>query len=180
MKSSLRSHACASISQSQDGLSVTLGGWVNARRDHGGVIFVDLRDASGIMQIVFDPNNADSFAVAESVRNEFVISVSGRVRLRPQGTENPSIPTGMVEVVAASVEILNRADNLPFQPDEGQVNEGTRLKYRYLDLRSEKMQHNLRLRHRLIQSIRQFLDENSFTEIETPILTRYEQPTLKN
>ena len=124
------------------------------------------------MQIVFDPNNADSFAVAESVRNEFVISVSGQVRLRPQGTENPSIPTGMVEVVAASVEILNRADNLPFQPDEGQVNEGTRLKYRYLDLRSEKMQHNLRLRHRLIQSIRQFLDENSFTEIETPILTR--------
>ncbi len=145
---------------------------MNARRDHGGVIFVDLRDSSGIVQVVFDPNDAQSFSIAESVRNEFVISVSGTVRERPQGTENPSIPTGMVEVVADTVEILNRADNLPFQLDDTQVNEATRLKYRYLDLRSEKMQHNLRLRHRLIQSIRGFLDENSFTEIETPILTR--------
>ena len=151
---------------------VRIGGWVNSRRDHGGVIFIDLRDSSGIVQVVFDPQNSECFEVASAVRSEFVLQIEGRVRLRPEGTENNAIETGQVEVVAESVSILNRAESLPFQLDESSVNETLRLTYRFVDLRRDRMQHNLRLRHQLVRSIRNFLDERGFTDIETPILTR--------
>ena len=168
----MRTHTCGSIQQSDVGTSVQLGGWVNSRRDHGGVIFIDLRDASGIVQVVFDPQDSDNFFIAESVRSEYVLKVQGTVRERPEGTENESISTGQVEVLAESVDILNTAENLPFQIDDTSVNEALRLKYRYLDLRRDTMQRNLRLRHRVIRMIRSFLDDESFTEIETPVLTR--------
>ncbi len=168
----MRTHSCAAAGHPDADREVRLCGWVNSRRDHGGVIFVDLRDASGIVQVVFDPQNKLSFATAESVRNEFVLQVQGRVRLRPEGTENDAIPTGQFEVVAQSVTILNSAESLPFQFEEASVNENLRLTYRFIDLRNARMQRNLRLRHELVRSIRNFLNERGFTDIETPILTR--------
>lgn len=157
---------------SEIGERVRLCGWVNSRRDHGGVIFIDLRDSSGIMQIVINPDQGDHFELAESVRNEYVLQAEGVVRKRPEGTENPGIPTGTIEVVCDNLKLLNKAVNLPFQLDEGDVNEAVRLQYRYLDLRRDRMQKNIRLRHVLIQTIRTYLNDCSFTEIETPILTR--------
>ncbi len=168
----MRTHLCASIRAADIGSDVAIAGWVNSRRDHGGLIFVDLRDHSGIVQIVVNPEQADSFARAETVRSEYVLRVSGRVRQRPEGTENPALETGTVEVVADELVILNRTEQLPFQIDDDDVNETVRLKYRYLDLRRARMQHNLRLRHQLIRKIRGFLDELDFTDIETPTLTR--------
>ncbi len=168
----MRTHHCASITESIIGERVRLCGWVNSRRDHGGVIFIDLRDSSGIMQVVVNPEHGDYFVLAESVRNEYVLQIEGVVQERPEGTENLGIPTGTIEVVCDTLKLLNRAVNLPFQLDEGDVNEALRLQYRYLDLRRERMQHNIRLRHVLILTIRSFLNECSFTEIETPILTR--------
>ena len=172
LNSSMRTHFCASILESDIGSEVQVCGWVNSRRDHGGVIFIDLRDSSGIVQVVVNPEQTESFLHAESVRNEFVLQVCGTLRMRPDGTENPSLPTGKIEVVADSIVILNKAENLPFQVDEVDANEALRLKYRYIDLRREKMQRNIRLRHSLIREIRSFLDQRSFTEIETPMLTR--------
>ena len=172
MNEPMRTHLCASITESEIGQSIRLCGWVNSRRDHGGVIFIDLRDSSGIVQIVVNPEQGDNFALAEMIRNEYVLQVEGMVRERPEGTENLGIPTGKLEVVSESMELLNKAVNLPFQLDEGDVNEALRLKYRYLDLRREKMQRNIRLRHALIRTIRSFLESRSFTEIETPMLTR--------
>ena len=168
----MRTHLCASITESEIGQSARLCGWVNSRRDHGGVIFIDLRDSSGIVQIVVNPEQGDNFALAEMIRNEYVLQVEGVVRERPEGTENLGIPTGKLEVVSESIKLLNKAVNLPFQLDEGDVNEALRLKYRYLDLRREKMQRNIRLRHDLVRTIRSFLESRSFTEIETPMLTR--------
>ncbi len=168
----MRTHSCASIGQRDVDRAVRVCGWVNSRRDHGGVIFVDLRDASGIAQVVFDPQNEHPFTTAESVRNEFVLQVQGCVRLRPEGTENDAIPTGRFEIVAQSVTILNSAESLPFQLEEASVNENLRLTYRFIDLRNGRMQRNLRLRHALIRSIRNFLNARDFTDIETPILTR--------
>ncbi len=168
----MRTHHCASMTESEIGERVRLCGWVNSRRDHGGVIFIDLRDSSGIMQIVVNPEQGEYFAVAESVRNEYVLQIKGVVRERPAGTENLGISTGTIEVVCDTLQVLNKAVNLPFQLEEGDVNEALRLQYRYLDLRRERMQRNIRLRHVLIQTIRSYLNDCSFTEIETPILTR--------
>jgi aspartyl-tRNA synthetase len=142
---------------------------VHRRRDHGGVIFVDLRDREGLLQIVFDPDRPDVFREAERLRNEFVISVKGRVRARPSGTVNASLASGRVEVLATALEVLNRAEPLPFQLDE-QVSEEVRLKYRYLDLRRDVMSERLRLRHRITRAMRAYLDANGFVDIETPVL----------
>ena len=167
----MRSHYCGQVDEHLIGREVTVAGWVHRRRDHGGVIFVDLRDREGLLQIVFDPTAAAVFREAERLRNEFVVRVSGRVRERPAGTVNPHLPTGKVELLANELELLNRSEPLPFQLDE-QVNEEVRLRYRYLDLRREVMSDRLRLRHRLTRSMRAYLDAHGFVELETPVLTK--------
>ncbi len=168
----MRSHFCGELNESLIGSRVTLCGWAHSRRDHGGVIFIDLRDREGVAQTVFDPSKKEPFALAESVRTEFVLRIQGSVRARPAGTENPHLRTGKVEVVADSIEILNRADALPFQLDEEGLSEQVRLTYRYLDLRRDFMQKNLRLRHQVTRTLRRFLEDRDFTEIETPMLTK--------
>ncbi|GAB4511318.1 MAG: aspartate--tRNA ligase [Sulfuricaulis sp.] len=168
----MRSHFCGELNESFIGKRVTLCGWAHSRRDHGGVIFIDLRDREGVAQTVLDPSKKEPFAIAESVRTEFVLRIQGSVRARPAGTENPHLRTGKVEVVADSIEILNRAEALPFQLDEEGLSEQVRLTYRYLDLRRDFMQKNLRLRHRITQTLRRFLEDRHFTEIETPMLTK--------
>jgi aspartyl-tRNA synthetase len=167
----MRSHYCGQVNESLVGQEVAVAGWVHRRRDHGGVIFADLRDREGLLQIVFDPDRAEVFAVAEKLRNEFVIRVKGRVRERPAGTANPNLASGRVEVLATGLELLNRSEPLPFQLDEN-VSEEVRLKYRYLDLRREVMNRRLRLRHRVTQAMRRFLDSHGFVDIETPMLTK--------
>ncbi len=168
----MRTHQCACLCEADIGQDVALAGWMNSRRDHGGVIFIDLRDSSGIVQIVINPDQSESFSRAEQARNEFVLRVTGQVRLRPDGTENPGLSTGTIEVVADQLTILTRTEHLPFQIDDEDVNETLRLKHRYLDLRRTRMQRNLRLRHSLVRTIRHFLEARDFTEIETPMLTR--------
>ena len=168
----MRSHFCGELNESFIGKRVTLCGWAHSRRDHGGVIFIDLRDREGVAQTVFDPSKKECFATAESVRTEYVLRIQGSVRARPAGTENPHLHTGKVEVVADSIEILNRAEALPFQLDEADLSEPVRLTYRYLDLRRDFMQKNLRLRHKITQTLRRFLEDRHFTEIETPMLTK--------
>ncbi|BAU49871.1 aspartyl-tRNA synthetase [Sulfurifustis variabilis] len=168
----MRTLYCGELNASLIGQEVALCGWTHRRRDHGGVIFVDLRDREGIAQVVFDPGLPDVFRKAEEVRGEFVLRIVGRVRRRPPGTENPHLKTGEVEVAAQSIEVLNRAEALPFQLDEPDVNESVRLRYRYLDLRRDSMQRNILLRHRVTQTLRRFLEANGFIEIETPMLTR--------
>ncbi|HIE76962.1 MAG TPA: aspartate--tRNA ligase [Gammaproteobacteria bacterium] len=163
---------CGELDESFVGREVVLCGWVQRRRDHGGVIFIDLRDRAGLVQVVFDPDRAEQFALAETVRNEYVLRVTGKARLRPEGTHNPDLPTGAVEILGLELTILNSADPLPFQIEDMETGEAVRLRYRYLDLRSERMQRNLRLRHRLIRALRHYLDERDFVEIETPVLTR--------
>jgi aspartyl-tRNA synthetase len=153
------------------GQTVEVAGWVHRRRDHGGIIFVDLRDREGLLQVVFDPDAAEVFREAERLRNEFVIRVKGRVRERPAGTVNANLASGGVELLAEELELLNRAEPLPFQLDE-QVGEEVRLKYRYLDLRREVMSQRLRLRHRITRAMRSFLDGNGFIDLETPMLTK--------
>ncbi len=165
----MRSHYCGQVDEKLIGQEITVAGWVHRRRDHGGVIFVDLRDREGLLQIVFDPDAAEIFKEAERLRNEFVIRVKGRVRERPSGTTNPHLASGRVEVLARELELLNRSEPLPFQLDE-QVSEELRLKYRYLDLRRDVMTQRLRLRHRLTRSMRAFLDSNGFIDLETPVL----------
>jgi aspartyl-tRNA synthetase len=165
----MRSHYCGQVNEKLTGQEITVAGWVHRRRDHGGVIFVDLRDREGLLQIVFDPDAAEVFKEAERLRNEFVIRVRGRLRERPTGTTNPHLPSGRVELLAKELELLNRSEPLPFQLDE-QVSEDVRLKYRYLDLRREVMTQRLRLRHRLTRSMRGFLDSNGFVDLETPML----------
>jgi aspartyl-tRNA synthetase len=151
--------------------TVTLCGWAHRRRDHGGVIFIDLRDREGLVQVVCDPEHAATFATAEKVRNEYVLRITGKVRHRPEGTVNPNLPTGEIEVVASEVEILNASAALPFQLDE-EPSENVRLTYRYLDLRREPMQKNMALRYRVAKTMRDYLDAHHFMEIETPMLTR--------
>ena len=148
-----------------------MAGWVHRRRDHGGVIFVDLRDREGLLQIVFDPDAAVVFKEAERLRNEFVVRVRGRVRARPEGTVNPNLASGKVELLAQELELLNRSEPLPFQLDE-QVGEEVRLRYRYLDLRRDVMSQRLRLRHRLTRAMRGYLDAHDFVDLETPMLTK--------
>ncbi|HUN74418.1 MAG TPA: aspartate--tRNA ligase [Steroidobacteraceae bacterium] len=167
----MRTHYCGNVNQTLAGEEVTVAGWVHRRRDHGGVIFVDLRDRAGLLQVVFDPDRPELFREAERLRNEFVIRVTGRVRERPTGTVNPNLASGRVEVLATALEVLNRSEPLPFQLDE-QVSEEVRLKYRYLDLRREVMSERLRLRHRITRAMRAYLDANDFVDIETPMLTK--------
>ena len=168
----MRTHLCGELDRSSIGADVRLCGWVQRRRDHGGVIFVDLRDRTGRVQIVLDPDRPEQFQVAESLRNEYVLSIAGRVRLRPEGTENPDMPTGEVEVLGHEIEVLNPSEPLPFQLEEDDITEAVRLRYRYLDLRSSRMQGNLRLRHRAVSALRSYLEERDFVDLETPILTR--------
>ncbi len=167
----MRSHYCGEIEKSLVGESVEVCGWVHRRRDHGGVIFIDLRDREGLLQIVFDPDRPEIFADAERIRSEYVLRVRGLVRPRPEGTVNPNMRTGEVEVLAHDLEILNRSETPPFHHDE-QASEDIRLKYRYLDLRRERMLGNLMLRHKVTASMRRFLDANGFVDVETPMLTR--------
>jgi aspartyl-tRNA synthetase len=167
----MRSHYCGQVNEKLIAQSVSVAGWVHRRRDHGGVIFVDLRDREGLVQIVFNPSARAVFEVAEKLRHEFVVRVQGLVRERPEGTVNTNLASGRVEIVAAELELLNRSDPLPFQLDET-VNEEVRLRYRYLDLRREVMSQRLRLRHRITRSMRGFLDAQGFIDIETPMLTK--------
>jgi len=168
----MRSHYCGHVTLDQLDHEVELCGWVNRRRDHGGVIFIDLRDREGLVQIVFEPEDEVPFATAEKVRSEYVLHVTGRVRHRPEGTVNSELPTGAIEVVASSVEVLNSAETPPFQLDEEDVNEESRLRYRYIDLRRPVMLERIRLRARITGLLRRYLDDNGFLDIETPMLTR--------
>jgi aspartyl-tRNA synthetase len=167
----MRSHYCGQVDDKLIGQEVTVAGWVNRRRDHGGVIFIDLRDREGLLQIVFDPDAAAMFKEAERLRSEYVVKVKGRVRERPAGTVNANLASGRVELLAQELELLNRSEPLPFQLDET-VGEEVRLKYRYLDLRREVMNQRLRLRHRITRSMRNYLDNNGFIDLETPMLTK--------
>ncbi|MCK5894783.1 MAG: aspartate--tRNA ligase [Endozoicomonadaceae bacterium] len=169
----MRSHYCGDLNASHEGQEVTLCGWVHRRRDHGGVIFLDLRDREGITQVVFDPDTVDAFALADSARSEYVLTVTGRVRPRPDGTVNANMKTGEIEVLGKQLEILNTALTPPFQLDEyTDVGEDIRLKYRYVDLRRPDMQQKLIFRSKVTGAIRHYLDDNGFLDIETPILTR--------
>jgi aspartyl-tRNA synthetase len=167
----MRTHYCGQVNASQDGQEVEVAGWVHRRRDHGGVIFIDLRDREGLLQVVCDPDTKELFAAAERVRSEFVLSIKGRVRPRPEGTVNPNMPSGEIEVLATELTILNVAETPPFHHDEN-PHEDLRLQYRYLDLRREEMTQRMQLRHQVTRIMRSFLDENGFLDIETPILTR--------
>jgi len=168
----MRSYYCGEVNESLLDQAVTLCGWVNRRRDHGGVIFIDLRDREGIVQVVFDPDRPDVFATAERVRNEYVLTITGLVRRRPPGTENHDLKTGQVEVLAKQLDVLNEAEPPPFQLDEENVQEEARLQYRYIDLRRPLMQERLRLRARVTAALRGFLDTHGFIDVETPMLTR--------
>lgn len=168
-----RTHTCNELTASDTGSSVTLAGWVHRRRDHGGLIFIDLRDRYGFTQIVIDPSQAAVHGLAEEVRSEYVLQVTGSVRKRPAGSENTHIPTGAIEVVVSEMNVLNPAKTPPFEIDvDKDVNEEVRLKYRYLDLRRERMKDNIVMRHKIIKAIRDFMDEHDFVEVETPILIK--------
>ena len=167
----MRSHYCGQVNEKLVGQEVTVAGWVHRRRDHGGVIFVDLRDREGLLQVVFDPDNKPQFADAEKLRNEFVVKVRGLVRERPAGTANANLASGKVELLARELVTLNRSEPLPFQLDE-HVSEEVRLKYRYIDLRREDMSKRLRLRHKITRAMRHYLDDAGFVDIETPVLTK--------
>ncbi|MES0874193.1 aspartate--tRNA ligase [Sinimarinibacterium thermocellulolyticum] len=168
----MRSHYCGQVTEQIVGQTVTVCGWVHRRRDHGGVIFIDLRDREGLLQCVFDPDAKDAFAAADRLRSEYVVRITGRVRPRPAGTENAAMATGKIELLGEAVELLNRAETPPFHPDDDTVGEDTRLKFRYIDLRRSEMQRNLRLRHEVIKRIRHYMDAHGFIDVETPILTR--------
>ena len=167
----MRSHYCGHVNRAEIGRTVTVAGWVHRRRDHGGVIFIDLRDREGLLQVVFDPDRAEMFKEAERLRSEYVLAVEGTVRARPQGTVNPNLASGEVEVLAKKLTVLAKAKTPPFHHDEP-VSEELRLKYRYLDLRREPMLKNLRLRHAVTRALRKFMDEHGFVDVETPILTK--------
>ena len=167
----MRTHYCGDVTAAAIGQQVTVCGWVHRRRDHGGVIFIDLRDREGLLQVVFDPSSPEVFAAGEKLRSEFVVQVTGKVRPRPQGTINPKLKTGEVEVLATALTVLNTAETPPFHHDED-ASEEVRLKHRYLDLRREEMLSRFKLRHRLTQAVRRYLDDHGFMDVETPILTR--------
>ena len=168
----MRTHYCGQVTEKLIDQEISVCGWVNRRRDHGGVIFVDLRDRDGILQVVFDPDAPEIFQVAEHIRNEYVLQVSGRVRARPEGTVNPDLPTGQVEVLVLSLEVLNASETLPFQLDDEDVHEENRLRYRYVDLRRPFMQQRIRTKANVARVLRGFLDQHGFLDIETPILTK--------
>ena len=169
----MKTHTCGELREKDAGIVVSLAGWVNRRRDQGGLVFIDLRDRWGITQVVVDLESASAaHAVADSVRNEYVLQVAGKVRIRPEGTANPELPTGDIDIVADDIVILNKSKTPPFyiNRDEGTVDEALRMRHRYLDLRRERMQQNIILRHKTVKFIRDFLDSEGFVEVETPIL----------
>lgn len=169
----MRSHYCGDINETHLDQEVEICGWVHRRRDHGGVIFIDLRDREGIVQVVYDPDRADSFAIAESVRSEYVLKLRGRVRARPEGTINAKMKTGQVELLGLSLEVLNESKTPPIQVDgDIEVNEETRLRYRYIDLRRPEMLEKIRMRREATLNLRRFLEDEGFYEIETPFLTK--------
>jgi aspartyl-tRNA synthetase len=168
----MRTHYCGELNTDHLDQEITLVGWAHRRRDHGGVIFIDLRDREGRVQVVIDPDTAETFTTAERVRSEFVLQVKGRVRRRPQGTENPELSTGEIEVLGKQLDILNSAETPPFHLDDDTVSEEHRLRYRYIDLRRPEMLGHMRLRAQITRELRHFLDENGFLDIETPMLTR--------
>jgi len=168
----MRTHYCGKLGAALLGQSVTLCGWAHRRRDHGGVIFIDLRDREGLAQVVCDPDRKATFATAERIRNEYVLKVTGVVRRRPEGTVNPNLASGEVEVLAHEIEILNSSLTPPFQLDDENLSETVRLTHRVIDLRREPMQKNLKLRYRVAMVVRKYLDERGFIDIETPMLTR--------
>ena len=169
---SMRTHYCGLTTEALMGQTVSLCGWVHRRRDHGGVIFIDLRDREGLVQVVCDPDRADMFKAAESVRNEFCLRITGLVRARPEGTDNANLNSGKIEVLCHELEVLNPSVTPPFQLDDDNLSETTRLTHRVLDLRRPQMQHNLRLRYKVTMEVRKFLDEHGFIDIETPMLTK--------
>ena len=169
----MRSHKCGELNNQHLGQTVALCGWVHRRRDHGGVIFIDLRDRAGLVQVVFDPDLAESFAIAESVRSEYVLRIEGIVRSRPEGTQNANIASGAIEVLGKQIEVLNESETPPFPIESDiEVNEETRLRYRYIDLRRTAMQQKMKVRRDVTRHLRKFLDDNEFFEIETPYLTK--------
>ena len=173
MQTRFRTHSCGELTPDKVGQIVSVAGWVNRRRDHGGLIFIDLRDREGLLQVVFDPRiTKEGHKLASQMRPEYVVRIVGELARRPPGTENPKLATGEVELIAHEAEILNASKSLPFSLSDDEVDETIRLKYRYLDLRRNRLQQNLKLRHRVIKFIRDFLDAKGFIEIETPILIK--------
>jgi aspartyl-tRNA synthetase len=172
LQNTMRTHYCGDINIQHNSNTITLCGWVQRRRDHGGVIFIDLRDTSGLIQIVCNPEDAELFSKAENIRNEYCLKITGVVNPRPDGTINSNLATGEIEVISTNIEILNVSVALPFMLDEDNLSETTRLTHRVLDLRRPVMQYNMRLRHKVTMIVRRFLDENNFIDIETPMLTK--------
>ena len=168
----MRTHYCGELNSSHIDQEIELCGWVHRRRDHGGVIFLDLRDRTGLAQIVFDPDRAEPFSIADLIRNEFVIKITGKVRNRPEGTINTDLTTGEIEVLGYSIEVLNKSKTPPIQIDDEHVHDDIKLRYRYIDLRRPLMQKNLQLRSRVVKELRTFLDKKGFLDIETPMLTK--------
>jgi aspartyl-tRNA synthetase len=168
----MRTHYCGQLNVSNLGQTVILCGWAHRRRDHGGVIFIDLRDREGLAQIVCDPDRPEMFEIAESVRNEFVLKITGRVRRRPEGTENKGIPSGEIEILCHEIEVLNQSETPPFQLDDENLSETVRLTHRVVDLRRPEMQRNMLLRYKTARAFRRFLDDKGFIDIETPMLTK--------
>jgi aspartyl-tRNA synthetase len=168
----MRTHYCGEVTEKFIGETVEICGWVNRRRDHGGVIFIDLRDRSGLVQVVYDPDIEEVFQMAEQVRNEFVLKITGLVRARPEGTTNDQLSSGQIEILGKQLEILNKADTPPFQIDEDEVSEDIRLRYRYVDLRRPIMQERMMLRSKVSRLLRNYLDDNGFMDMETPMLTK--------
>lgn len=168
----MRTQYCGQVTEKFIDQTVTVAGWVHRRRDHGGVIFIDLRDREGLVQVVVNPDTAENFAKAEKLRAECVLQITGKVIARTEGTINPNMTTGKIEIVAEQLEVLSMAEPIPFQLDEKNVGEETRLKYRYIDLRRDQMQSNLKLRYEVTKAMRRYLDDNGFMDMETPILTK--------
>src|SRR5574337_37266 len=168
----MRTHYCGKVTTADLDQSVTLCGWVHRRRDHGGVIFIDLRDREGLVQVVCDPDRPEMFKAAESVRNEFVIELTGKVRRRPAGTENANLVSGEIEVLCHTIEVLNASVTPPFQLDDDNLSENVRLVHRVIDLRRPQMQKNMMLRYKVAMAFRRFLDAHGFIDIETPMLTK--------
>ncbi len=169
----MRSHYCGDVNETLEGQTVTIAGWMHRRRDHGGVIFIDLRDREGLVQVVCNPEDAASFAIAESVRSEYVLQIEGEVRLRPEGSDNAGMSSGKIEIVAKRVDVLNSAETPPFPlTEQAEVSEDVRLRHRYIDLRRPEMLQKLRFRSKITSLLRRFLDDNGFLDIETPILTK--------
>jgi aspartyl-tRNA synthetase len=169
----MRSHYCGDVNETLEGQTVTVAGWMHRRRDHGGVIFIDLRDREGLVQVVCNPEDAESFAIAERVRSEYVLQIEGIVNLRPAGSDNPDLKSGKIEIIAKRLEILNSSETPPFPlSEQAEVSEDVRLRHRYIDLRRPEMLQKLRFRSKITRALRNFLDDNGFMDIETPILTK--------